>query len=138
VGVIFFAPVQTGPGAHPSFLYDGYQVFLPFLNSHCTVSLLFEMFIVLIPFPSATFLYKLYLPPKSPFYPDNGGSTCYKISVTTYQITRCYTTYTIYIKMTILKTFNVLEKNKKSYIHVINVQNTFFWKYSPPFMVMKS
>ena len=28
-GVIFFAPVQIGPGAHPSFLYNGYQVSLP-------------------------------------------------------------------------------------------------------------
>jgi len=29
VGAIFFAPVQTGPGAHPSFLYNGYHVSLP-------------------------------------------------------------------------------------------------------------
>jgi hypothetical protein len=48
----------------------------------------------------------------APFYPDDGGSTYYKISVTTYQITWCHTTYTIYIKMTIPKTFKVLEKTK--------------------------
>jgi len=69
----------------------------------------------------------------APFYPDNGGSTCYKISVTIYQITWCHTTYTIYIKMTIPKTFKLLEKkNKNSYLHVINIQNTHFWKYSSP------
>jgi hypothetical protein len=74
----------------------------------------------------------------APFYHDDGGSTCYKITVTTYQITWCHTTYTIYIKITIPKTFTVLENNKKSYIHIINVQNTHFWKYFPPFTVMKS
>jgi hypothetical protein len=27
VGALFFAPVQTGPGAHPTSLYNGYRVF---------------------------------------------------------------------------------------------------------------